>query len=95
MQASASDIGGGSDSGSGGGGGGGGGDGGSGGGGGGGGDDGSSGGGGPGINGVTAGMSDIELSRVKKRCQDVLVTPGAYDQGLVDLCNMMREVSMR
>ncbi|HET7716192.1 MAG TPA: hypothetical protein VFK86_11240 [Bauldia sp.] len=44
------------------------------------------------IQAATAGMSSEEIAAMKRQCGSILAMPFAYDEGLVDLCHILRRL---
>ncbi|MBN9021005.1 MAG: hypothetical protein J0H08_02690, partial [Rhizobiales bacterium] len=39
-----------------------------------------------------SGMSDGEVATMKRRCNGILAMPNGYDQGIIDLCRVLRSL---
>jgi hypothetical protein len=37
-------------------------------------------------------MSDGEVATMKRRCDSILMMPTGYDQGIIDLCRVLRRL---
>ncbi len=44
------------------------------------------------VQAAISGMSDGEVATMKRRCNNILMMPTGYDQGIVDLCRVLRRL---